>query len=226
MPVNLLYGGIISTQAFSAEISRNDADHGQTRSDKILADQDVNAQIGQALRGLRCDKSLTVTELAKISEVSSGMISRIENGQVSPSLTTLYALSGALNVQLMSLFAHTSQSADIHYVPAGTGLASKRIAPGHIHDYALLGKHVDRSAAFESVRITMRRNQSDELPRYQHEGHVFIYVVSGEATYICGGEIFELGAGASLSFDGKVPHGFAEILSDKVVVISVSNRPI
>ena len=55
---------------------------------------------------------------------------------------------------------------------------------------------------------------------------MFIYVVSGEATYICGGEVFELGTGASLSFDGKVPHGFAEILSDEVVVISVSNKPV
>jgi transcriptional regulator with XRE-family HTH domain len=191
-----------------------------------LAEQDVNAQIGQALRRLRHDKSLTVTELAKLSDVSSGMISRIENGQVSPSLTTLYALSGALNVQLMSLFAHTSRSADIHYVPAGSGLASKRIAPGHIHDYALLGKHVDRSAAFESVRVTLRRDQAGDLPRYQHEGHVFIYVVSGEATYICGGEVFELGTGASLSFDGKLPYGFAEILSDEVIIISVSTKPV
>ena len=191
-----------------------------------MADQDVNAQIGQALRRLRRDKSLTVTELAAISEISPGMISRIENGQVSPSLTTLQALSAALNVQMMSLFAHTSQAADIHFVPAGRGLASKRIAPGHTHDYALLGKHVDRSAEFESVRVTMRRDQAGDLPRYQHEGHVFIYVVSGNARYMCGGEIFDLSAGASLSFDGKLPYGFAEIISDEVVIISVSTKPI
>ena len=191
-----------------------------------MADQDVNAQIGQALRRLRRDKSLTVTELATLSDISSGMISRIENGQVSPSLTTLHALSGALSVQLMSLFAHTSQAADIHYVPAGSGLASKRVAPGHIHDYTLLGKHVDRSAAFESVRVTMRRDQAGELPQYQHEGHVFIYVVSGEAKYICGGEVFDLGPAASLSFDGKLPYGFHEIISDEVVIISVSTKPV
>ena len=154
------------------------------------------------------------------------MISRIENGQVSPSLSTLYALSHALNAQLMSLFAHTSQSADVHFVPAGSGLASKRITPGHIHDYAMLGKHVDRSGAFESVRVTLRRDQAGKLPRYQHEGHVFVYVVSGQATYICGGEVFELGAGASLSFDGKLPYGFGEILSDEVVIISVSTKPV
>lgn len=194
--------------------------------DISLADQDVNAQIGQALRRLRRDKTLTVTELATVSEVSSGMISRIENGQVSPSLTTLHALSDALNVQLMSLFAHTSSSADVHYVPAGSGLASKRITPGHTHDYTLLGKHVDRNSAFESARVTIRREQADELPRYQHEGYVFLLVISGEAKYVCGGEIFDLSAGVSLSFDGKLPYGFTEILSDEVNVITVSTKPV
>ena len=191
-----------------------------------MPDQDVNAQIGQALRRLRRDQRLTVTELASIADVSSGMISRIENGQVSPSLSTLDALARGLQVQMMSLFAHTSAASDVHYVPAGAGLASKRIMPGHTHDYTMLGKHVDRNAAFESVRVTMRRDQAGELPRYQHEGYVFLYVVSGEARYVCGSEEFDLAPGVSMSFDGKLPYGFSEILSDEVVVISVATKPV
>lgn len=90
-----------------------------------MEDLDVNAQIGLALRQLRQAKSLTLNELAGISSVSSGMISRIENGQVSPSLTTLDALAQVLNVQLMSLFSHTSNSSDIYYVPEGEGLNAR-----------------------------------------------------------------------------------------------------
>ena len=191
-----------------------------------MADKDVNAQIGQALRRLRREKGLTVTELSGASDVSSGMISRIENGQVSPSLTTLDALARGLEVQLMSLFAHTSNSADVHYVPAGAGLASKRIMPGHTHDYTMLGKHVDRAATFESVRVSIRRDAAGELPQYQHEGYVFIYVVAGEARYACGGEVFDLGPGVSLSFDGKLPYGFTEIISEEVTIISVSTKPV
>jgi len=191
-----------------------------------LAEQDVNTQIGQALRRLRRDKSMTVTELAASSDVSPGMISRIENGQVSPSLSTLDAIAGGLSVQLMSLFANTSRSADVHYVSAKSGLDSKRITPGHTHDYTLLGKHVDPRGSFESARVTIRRDQSDELPRYQHEGYVFLYIVSGEARYICGTEVFDLEAGASLSFDAKLQHGFTEIRSDEVSLITVSTKPI
>lgn len=191
-----------------------------------MAQHDVDAQVGHALRRIRREKSLTVTELARIAEVSSGMISRIENGQVSPSLTTLDSLALGLEVPLMSLFAHTSSNVDVHFVPNGEGLASKRIFPGHVHDYTLLGKHVDRDGAFESVRVTILKDEANELPRYQHEGYVFLYVVSGSALYNCAGQEFEISEGSSLSFDGKIPYGFAEILSDKVVMISVSIKPI
>ena len=191
-----------------------------------MAQGDVNAQIGQALRRLRREQGLTVTELAAISDLSSGMISRIENGQVSPSLTTLDALAEGLQVPLMALFSDTGSNSDVHYVPAGAGLASKRITPGHSHDYTLLGKHVDRNASFESVRVTMRRDQSGDLPRYQHEGYVFLYVVSGQARYVCGGEVFDMAPGVSLSFDGKLPYGFAEIISEEVVMISVATKPV
>ena len=191
-----------------------------------MADHDVDAQIGQALRRLRLEKSLTVTRLSELANVSSGMISRIENGQVSPSLTTLYALAGGLEVQLMSLFAHTSNRSDVYHVEAGAGLASKRIMRGHTHDYTTLGKHVDRGSTFESARVTIHRDAAGELPQYQHEGHVFIYGVSGEARYACGGASFDLAPGVSLSFDGKLPHGFAEILSDQATIITVSTKPV
>lgn len=191
-----------------------------------MADGDVNAQIGKALRGIRRDKALTVTELSARAEVSSGMISRIENGQVSPSLSTLDALARGLEVELMSLFAHTQKAADVHYVPGGAGLASKRVTPGHIHDYTLLGSHLDRGAVFESVQVRMRRDQAGALPRYQHAGFVFLYVIEGEARYTCCGAEFDLAPGASLSFDGKLPHGFTEITSDEVRIVSVSIKPV
>ncbi len=191
-----------------------------------MAEHDLDAQIGIALHRIRREAGLTVTELGKKAGVSSAMISRIENGQVSPSLTTLGSLAQGLQVELMSLFAHTSESADIHYVPDAAGLVSKRISPGHAHDYALLGKHVSHGAIFESVRVTIHRDQSTDLPRYQHEGFVFLHMVEGKATYACGGQEFPLKAGASLSFDGKLPHGLLKIVSDKIVMISVSSKPV
>ena len=93
-----------------------------------MAQGDVNAQIGQALRRLRREQGLTVTELAAISDLSSGMISRIENGQVSPSLTTLDALAEGLQVPLMALFSDTEQF--------GCALRARRGRVGQQADHA------------------------------------------------------------------------------------------
>ena len=91
-------------------------------------------EIGRTLQRLRQERQLTVTELAAQSKVSAPMISRIENGHVSPSLSTLHALADALSVSLMAMFSHTDTTSDVHHVQAGTGLPSRRITPDHTHD--------------------------------------------------------------------------------------------
>lgn len=126
------------------------------------------------------------------------MISRIENGHVSPSLAALQALADALSVSLMALFSHSENAVDVHHVKAGEGLLSRRLTLDHTHDYLLLGKHSGPSGSFQSSRIRILRKNSGTLPSYQHEGYVFIYMIKGEAAYGCGGEIIEMSAGAEI----------------------------
>ncbi len=182
-------------------------------------------EIGRTLQRLRQERQLTVTELAAQSKVSAPMISRIENGHVSPSLSTLHALADALSVSLMAMFSHTDTTSDVHHVQAGTGLPSRRITPDHAHDYLLLGKHSGPSGSFQSARIRISKQDQRKLPNYQHEGYVFIYMIEGSAIYGCGTEEFEMSEGDTLSFDAKLPHGVRDILSDEIEFVTVSTRP-
>lgn len=181
--------------------------------------------MGSAVRRLRIDRGLTVTRLSTQAGVSQAMISRIEQGQVSPSLATLSALAGAMAVPVMALLAHEADTADVHHVRAGEGLASLRVTPNHAHRYALLGKHGGPGGSFQAARIQIDRDAADTLPTYQHEGYVFLMLLSGRATYRCGTEEFELAEGDTLSFDAKLAHGFARIASARVEFISVASRP-
>ena len=54
------------------------------------------------------------------------MLSKIENGGISPSLSTLQAISGKLQVPLSSLFASFEERQDCSYVPSGGGLTIER----------------------------------------------------------------------------------------------------
>ncbi|MBE1285211.1 MAG: helix-turn-helix domain-containing protein [Rhodobacteraceae bacterium] len=186
---------------------------------------DIDAAVGRALHRLRQERDLTAAQLAAQAGVSAAMVSRIENGQVSPSLKTLDALAQALDVSIMALFSNSVSATDVHHVKAGDGLPARRVTDNHAHDYLLLGKHSGPGGAFESARIQIQREQAGTLPRYQHEGHVFIQMLKGKATYACANELFALAPGDSLSFDAKLPHGFAEIESDDIEFITVSTRP-
>ena len=186
---------------------------------------EIDAEVGRALHRLRQERDLSVTALAAKAKVSIAMISRIENGNVSPSLATLQALSDALSVSIMALFSNSSNSADVHHVRAGGGLATRRVTAGHAHDYFLLGKHVGPAGSFQSARIRITRENAGNLPRYQHEGYVFIHVIEGEAIYGCGSEDFAVAPGDTLSFDAKLPHGFRKISSDVIEFITVFTRP-
>src|ERR1700733_14976046 len=75
--------------------------------------------IGAQIRDLRQRFHLSVAHLAGAASISGGMLSKIENGQISASLSTLQALANALNVPITTLFSAFEEKRDCSYVPAG-----------------------------------------------------------------------------------------------------------
>ncbi len=191
----------------------------------MVEKSDIDAAVGRTLNRLRQERGMTATGLSGSAGVSAAMISRIENGQVSPSLSTLAALAEAMSVPVMAFFDRSDQTADIHHVRAGQGLPSRRVTPDHAHEYLLLGKHGGPGGSFQAARIRIEKAHAGTLPTYQHEGHVFLYILSGAATYRCGREHFDVRAGDTISFDAKLAHGVCKIVDDHVEFITVSARP-
>ena len=77
-------------------------------ADRAAANQhqgmSISSAVGRAIRELRDQRRMTARDLSSQSGVSAAMISRIESGQVSPSLQTLEALAGSFAVPVVSLF--------------------------------------------------------------------------------------------------------------------------
>jgi len=74
----------------------------------------LEVSIGREVRACRRKLGMTLVELARAAGLSLGMMSKIENGIISASLSTLQALSRALGVPLTSLlrpFADFQQEA-------------------------------------------------------------------------------------------------------------------
>jgi transcriptional regulator with XRE-family HTH domain len=181
----------------------------------------IDLAIGSALRNLREDRGLSARQLSAHAEVSAAMISRIENGQVSPSISTLNALSNALDVPLVSLFRETaSEHAEFIHVRQGDGLKSTRIVDHNSYDFVTLAFHARRDLQFEARLVTMVR-QSVQPPVDIGHGIVFVYAVEGEAVFGYGPKEITLRAGDSLSLDAELSHGFKNIITPRFRFLTV-----
>ncbi len=75
----------------------------ETATEKLVNQQTVE-NIGQRIRQLRESRAMTQSQLQSRSKVSRSYLSRIESGQMTPSLGTLEKISEALNVGLNRFF--------------------------------------------------------------------------------------------------------------------------
>ena len=167
--------------------------------------------IGRQVRVYRTQLGMTIANLARQSHLSPGMLSKIENGQTSPSLTTLQSLAGALNVPVTALFRKYEQDREASFVKAGKGLVIDRRGTRAGHQYHLLGHSVgDRTPRVEPYLIVISE-PSDVFPLFQHEGVEFIYILEGEMVYRHGSRVYEMSRGDSLYFDADAPHGPEEL---------------
>ncbi|MCA3182564.1 MAG: helix-turn-helix transcriptional regulator [Methylobacterium sp.] len=183
---------------------------------------DINMAVGRTIRELRDLKRMTARDLGLRAGVSPAMISRVESGQVSPSLSVLEMLAAALEVPMVSLFRDTGSAvADFTHVKKGQGLKSTRLMGQHIHDFVMLGFHRRRDLQFESLLVTIERNENTSPPTYTGHGCVFVYVLEGEAIYRYGQQEVQLGEGDSLCLDAELRYGIQEVLSPRLRFLSV-----
>ena len=72
---------------------------------------------GKAIRIVRSARGLSQTELAKELDLAPSYISRLETGSRKPTMETMEAISGALDVPLYLLILLSSEKCDIKGVP-------------------------------------------------------------------------------------------------------------
>jgi transcriptional regulator with XRE-family HTH domain len=185
-------------------------------------DNILEVAIGREVRAFRNKLGITVSDLATATGLSLGMLSKIENGVTSPSLTTLQSLSRALGVPVTSFFRRYEERRDAVFVKAGQGLAIERRGTRAGHQYHLLG-HTGGTGGrvvVEPYLITLTE-ASDVFPLFQHSGLEFLYMLEGEVVYRHADKLYTMRPGDSLFFDADAPHGPEEMRSVPIRFLSV-----
>lgn len=184
----------------------------------------LESEIGAEVRRLRKSFDLTVSELGIASGISTGMLSKIENGSISPSLSTLSALAKALNVPISGLFRETGEQRDCSFVKSGTGVRIERRGTKAGHLYDLLGHSLGGEVTVEPYLITLKGDAEPYID-FRHAGVEFIYMISGKVRYRHADRSYILEPGDSLFFDAAGRHGPEELIKAPMTYLSIIIYP-
>jgi transcriptional regulator with XRE-family HTH domain len=173
-----------------------------------ITERNLEAAIGREVRNFRRQQGMTVADLANVTGLSIGMLSKIENGNTSPSLTTLQVLSHAFSVPVTAFFRSYEERREAQHV--GGRACRDRTArhPGGAPVQPSGPYRIEQSSGVvvEPYIITLT-TESDTFPAFQHEGLELLYMLEGEVDYRHGDQVYPLKPGDSLFFDADAPHG-------------------
>ena len=189
-------------------------------SDNTTKKFNLDQFIAMKVKKARLREGLKITDVAGMSGISQGMISKIENAQVATTLDTLQRLCDAVGLPISKLFNDFDQrDGTAQYTPAGAGIEVVGRGTDKGHTYHLLSYQRGASRSFEPFLVTMD-DLSEVFPTFSHPGEEFIYLLEGHLIYRHGNHVYEMNPGDSLVFDGDVPHGPEQLLEVPIKLLS------
>lgn len=164
---------------------------------------DVLVNLGKQLKKFRKNKSLSLKQVAELSGVSIGLISKIENFRITPSLPVLLKVIQALDIDLSELKLTTNKVEPYILIRKGEGSMEER------EDSAGLEYNFLFSSSISNCNLrTYLININDGVYRkpISTDAMEILYVVSGKLDYILNEQLLTLEKGDILFFDGSIPH--------------------
>lgn len=191
-----------------------------------LPEKNLEVAIGRIVRELRKRQRMTGSDLALQTGISIGMLSKIENGVISPSLATLQALANALRVPLIQLFSGYAEARGAMHVKSGEGVEIERAGTRAGHQYHLLG-HIgsNNSGVVVEPYLIVLTTESDRFPTFQHEGIEMLYMLEGSVGYRHAEQVYLLQPGDTLLFDADAPHGPVDLIDLPARYLSIITYP-
>ncbi|WP_052666819.1 helix-turn-helix domain-containing protein [Nitriliruptor alkaliphilus] len=166
------------------------------------SDTPLDQRVRTRLRQLRTERGLTLQQVAEVANLDVSTLSRLESGKRRLAIDHLPGLAEALGVTLDELLGPAVVHDPRVRLPPRTrwGLTSwpltHRGPAGGLHAYRFL---VDPS----------RDTPPDPLP--VHEGHDWMYVLSGRLRLLLGDDDLVIEPGEAVEFSTVVPHWFGAI---------------
>ncbi len=161
-----------------------------------------SSRLGVRIRHARRVVHLTLTQVAAKAGCSESLISKIENGQATPSLAMLHRIAVALDTNIAALTSEDAplESPVLHQgkrpvIQTGGGIALERL---------VLAKRGGLLQA--NIHIVQPGVETDG--QIVHAGEEVGYLLQGRIELLLGDERHVIQAGDAFTFSSQIPHGY------------------
>ena len=160
-------------------------------------------RIGRSLKTFRQEAGLSQKYLAETVDLSSTLISRIENGLLRPSLATLELIANSLKVDIGHFFRDEEQT---RYMVSFKGKRRTTVSKRGYDRIELLVEGVNNAFMEPAVVTAKGKEQEDKVRLTIHNGQEFMYVLEGTLELTVGSKKYILRKEDAAYWHGDIPH--------------------
>jgi transcriptional regulator with XRE-family HTH domain len=181
----------------------------------------ASAVIGARVKALRESAGLSLRDLAERSGVSAPMLSQVERGETSPTLTVAARIATGLELRLSQLL-RLDEAGAVTIVRGRDRTHGGNRRRGHSFEVLTSSQPGQRA---ELSRHTLApggaTGAGDDPPMHEPGSRETALVERGAVVLVCDGQRHELGEGDCVTFDADLPHHFENPTSADAAFLAV-----
>jgi len=190
---------------------------------------DTTKFVGEKIKLLREDKSISIEQLAQRSSLTIEQIERIENNIDIPSLAPLIKIARVLGVRLGTLLDDQDETGPVicrnQEAKETISFSNNAIQSRRHMEYRSLSKSkADRH--MEPFMIDVAPTKDSDFILSSHEGEEFIMVMEGVMEISYGNITYMLEEGDSIYYDSIVPHHVHAFEGQAAKILAVIYTPV
>lgn len=180
--------------------------------------------LGLRVRGLRKERGWTLEQAAVQAGLARSTLSKIENGQMSPTYEALKKLADGLKVSVPQLFTPPSRS-QVNGRMALTRAGEGQPRPTATYEHELLAAALTRKRMLPYRARIRARSLSEFDDWVRHDGEEFLYVLTGTVRlYTEFYEPADLRRGDSAYYDATMGHNLVSTSEEDALILWVTSR--
>jgi XRE family transcriptional regulator, regulator of sulfur utilization len=177
--------------------------------------------VGGQVRRFREAHHVSVRSLAERTGFSASFISQVENGQASPSISSLHKIADALGVTLSEFFAPTGGDADLIVRHSQRPHLESSWSSAHIEALGRRGA----GRRLEPFLVTLEPGGRSGKHPHSHRGEQFAFILAGTATLALAGQEHVLRRGDAVTLRPGDPRLWENRASSPTSILVVISHP-